>query len=211
MRHKAWNMGHLTKAEFLLFKKLNSPVKIQNFLERLPINFEEDKDTLFSPRRVLKEKKAHCFEGALFAAAALWVNGEKPLIMDLETVEGDDNHVVALFRQGGYWGAISKTNHAVLRYREPVYRTLRELAMSYFHEYFINNGKKTLRAFSDPLDLSKKKFDGWVTADDDLWGIDKEFREVLYTPILNKEQQKNLRRADAVEIEAGKLTVWKKK
>ncbi|MDP2593496.1 MAG: hypothetical protein Q8P52_02510, partial [bacterium] len=121
MRYKACDTGHLTKAEFLLLKKLNSPVKIQNFLEKLPINFEADKDTLFSPRGVLKEKKAHCFEGALFAAAALWVNGEKPLIMDLETVEGDDNHVVALFRQGGYWGAISKTNHAVLRYREPVY------------------------------------------------------------------------------------------
>ena len=127
---KTYNLNlKLTKHELAIFKKLNTPRKIQDFLERMPINFDKGADTLMSPRRLLRVGKAHCIEGALFAAAALWFHGHKPLLLDLQATDDDYDHVVALFRHNGYWGAISKTNHAVLRYREPVYRGIRELAL----------------------------------------------------------------------------------
>ncbi|HYV33834.1 MAG TPA: hypothetical protein VE973_03220 [Candidatus Limnocylindria bacterium] len=142
-----------TKQEINLFIKLNSPKKIQDYLNGLKFNFEKNGETCKSARFVIKTKSAHCMEGAMFAAAALEFNGHKPLIMDLRSVKHDFDHVVAVFKQFGYFGAISKTNHAVLRYREPVYKSIRELALSYFHEYFLNNGKKTLREYSDVFDL----------------------------------------------------------
>ena len=145
----------LTPAEQAVFKKLDSPNKIQDFLDSLPINFELKGETYMSPRRVLRTKTAHCFEGALVAAAALAYHGKKPLLLDLRTSADDEDHVVTLYRENGYWGAISKTNHPVLRYRDGVYKTPRELVMSYFHEYFMSkNGKKTLREYSNPFDLS---------------------------------------------------------
>src|SRR3989344_7563100 len=124
----------LTPPEILVFKKLRTPQKIQDYLDALPINFEDSGETYRSPRRLLGAKEAHCLEGALFAAAVLAYHGQKPLLLDLRTTPRDEDHVVALFRQNGRWGAISKTNHAVLRYRDPVYKDVRELAMSYFHE-----------------------------------------------------------------------------
>jgi hypothetical protein len=135
--------------EIRLFRRLNTPAKVQDYLNALPFNFLARGVTL-SPRMVLQKQKADCFEGALFAAAALEFHGYKPLILDLRSVKKpyDYDHVVAVFKTDGCFGAISKTNHAVLRYREPVYKTLRELTMSYFHEYFLNTGKKTLREYS---------------------------------------------------------------
>lgn len=150
-------MGSYSLSEIKIFTKLDSPEKIQDFLESIKINFEEKGDTCYSPRMVIRNQKAHCMEGALFAAAALEFHGARPLVLDLRSIHKDFDHVVAPFRQFGCWGAISKTNHPVLRYREPVYKTSRELAMSYFHEYFMDNGKKTLREYSEPFDL--KYFD----------------------------------------------------
>ncbi len=123
-------MFGLTKAEERVLRELNTPSKIQDFLNGLAINHEKKGETYLSPRRVLVERKAHCLEGALLAATALWIAGQKPLLMDLRTLENDDDHVVALYRTNGYWGAISKTNHSVLRFRDPIYRTLRELTLS---------------------------------------------------------------------------------
>src|SRR3989344_3997414 len=117
-------MFGLTDKEEKILKKLSAPGKIQDFLDALPLNHEKEGDTYMSPRRVLREKKAHCIEGALLAAAALSLQGRSALIMDLTSARGDDDHVIALFKENGYWGAISKTNHAVLRYRDPIYRTL---------------------------------------------------------------------------------------
>ena len=137
-------MFGLTKQELKIFKKLNTPIKIQDFLDKIPMNWEKKGETYFSPRRALEARKMHCLEGAIFAATALWLQGEKPLLLDLKA-KGDDDHVVALYRRNGYWGAISKTNHAALRFRDPVYKTIRELALSYFHEYFLDrDGKKIL-------------------------------------------------------------------
>src|SRR4029077_1273388 len=121
-----------------------------------------------SPRRVIESGTAHCFEGALLAAAARAYHGHAPLIMDFRTVPTDEDHVITLFKQHGFWGAISKTNHAILRYRDPIYKTPRELAMSFFHEHLEWNGKKSLRAYSAPFDLSKYAPESWITEKDEL-------------------------------------------
>ncbi len=199
------------RRELAVLHKLATPWKIQDYLEKLPINFEERGDTFFSPRRVLREKKAHCLEGAVFAAAALWVNGATPLIMTLGATTDDFSHVVALFKVRGLWGAIGKTNHAVLRYRDPVYRSVRELAMSYFHEYFLDNGRKTLREYSEPLDLRRVGDGRWTVAEKDLWYIDEALDEQKHHPLFPPKARRILRRADPIERRAGKLVQWAKK
>lgn len=200
-------MFGFNQQEMKLLHTLNSPVKIQDYLETLKINF---KDTCMSPRRVLREKKAHCIEGAMLATAALWINGERPLVLDLKAVDHDEDHAVTVFRRNGCWGAISKTNHAVLRYREPVYRNIRELVMSYFHEYFMNDGKKTLRQYSAPLDLSRFIKRGWTTVEEDIWYIPEYLDNMPHWPILNRQALATLRKADPIEIKIGKIVQWKR-
>ena len=156
--------------ELRALKKLNTPARIQDFIDSLPFNFEKNKETCMSPAQILLKKRAHCLEGALLASCALALHGKKPLLMHLKVSRGDDHHAIALFKQGGYWGAISQTNHAVLGYRDPVYKTLRELALSYFHEYFLyNDGKKTLLAYSRHFSLAP--YENWMTRTDNLWDI----------------------------------------
>lgn len=148
-------------------------------------------------------------EGALFAACAFVLQGRRPLLLDLTSARGDDDHVVALFEHKDRWGAVSMTNHAVLRYREPVYRSVGELAMSYFHEYFLNDGRKTLRSYSHPVDLSRFSRQSWMTDEEDLWYIVDALNDAPHVDILASGQANALRRADQIEIEAGKLTQWK--
>ncbi len=198
-------------AEIKIFRALNTPQKVQDFINALQINYEEDGDTYRSPREVLRLKKAHCAEAALLAAVILWYHRRQPLLLDLKTTPNDTEHVVALFRQHGHWGAISKTNHAVLRYREPVYKTVRELALSYFHEYFLNSGKKTLRSYSAPFDLARVKNKRWLTDKQNLWNLIERLDRSKHFQILSRAQVKNLRQADAIEIAAGKLLEQKRK
>jgi len=198
----------LSKKEIGLFKKLNSPSKIQGFLNSLKINFEEEGDTCFSPRRVLQEKRCHCVEGAVLAAMVLRFYGREPVLVDLTSSAKDFDHVLAVFKQHGMFGAISKTNHAVLRYREPVYKNIRELVMSYFHEYFLNkNGKKTLRRYSRPLDLSIFG-KNWAVAENDPWYIDNKLDKIKHYDIMPKVISQNLRKAEKIEIEAGKIVEY---
>lgn len=203
-------MFRLTREEKSVFKKLTSPIKIQEFLDLMPMNWEKKGETYMSPRRVLKAKKMHCFEGALFAAAALWLQGEPSLLLDLQA-EGDDDHVVTLYRRNGHWGAISKTNHAVLRFRDPVYKTVRELALTYFHEYCREgDGKKSLYAYSTkPFNL-KKLGRYWVTTEEDLFDIVNALDETPHTIIVPKKNSRFLRTADAMESVAGNIIEWKK-
>ncbi|MDD5133245.1 MAG: hypothetical protein PHD81_02005 [Candidatus Nanoarchaeia archaeon] len=203
-------MLNLNKKELKILKKLDTPKKIQDFLNKIEINFEEQGETCMSPRMVLKTKKAHCIEGAILAALALRLQGEKPLLVDLKTTKEDYEHVLAVFQKHGKWGAITKTNHAVLRYREPVYRDIKELVMSYFHEYFMDNGKKTLRSFSNPVDLSVFDDKNWATDKEDLWYIHDYLDSVKHYSILDKKQEANLRKADKIEIKAGKLVEFRK-
>ena len=174
----------LTKEELRLFRGLSTPEKIQKYMDELPYNKEHEGDTCRSPRRVIRHNTAHCFEGALFAAAALRVNGRPPLILDLEAVR-DDDHVVAVYRTNGCWGAIGKSNYAGLRFRAPVYRNLRELALSYFEHYYNLKGEKTLRAYSRPVNLSRFDSIGWMTAEQDLWTIPEYLVDIKHTPIAN--------------------------
>jgi hypothetical protein len=163
-----------------------------------------------SPRHVLKTKTAHCFEGALLAAAVLAYHGKKPLLLDLKTVSYDEDHVVTLFTENGRWGAISKTNHAVLRYRDPIYKTVRELAMSYFHEYILPNGKKTLRTYSLPFDLSKFEPASWITAEQDLDWLAEKLDASKHVAIATPKQLRWLRNATPFEVKTTARQEWKK-
>ncbi|KKT01289.1 MAG: hypothetical protein UV76_C0001G0047 [Candidatus Nomurabacteria bacterium GW2011_GWA2_43_15] len=202
-------MPEFTKKEKLLPKRLNTPAKAQDFLSSLKFNFEKGGETLKSPILTLRARKAHCFEGALLGAYILSLQGFTPYLMHLKAIKGDYDHVVAPFRVRGFWGALSKTNHAVLRYREPVYKNIRELALSYFHEYFLDDGKKTLRQYSELFDLSRVKRN-WITALGNLWWLDKKLDRIKHYDIAPKANIKKLRQADRIEIKAGKIVEWKK-
>lgn len=203
-------MYGLESRELRLLRHLNTPRKVQDYLNSLTQNHEPEGDTCLSPRRVMREKRAHCIEGAMLAALAFRLQGQRPLILDLESARHDFDHVVALFQQHGCWGAVSKTNHAVLRYREPVYKTIRELVLSYFHEYFDKNGFKTLRRYSSPIDLSRFDKQGWMTNEKNNWFVAQYLVEVKHHELLTRSQMATLRKADAIEIEVGEIVEWKK-
>ena len=193
--------------EFHVLRKLDRPRKVQDFLDRIPTNKERGGETCMSPLMTLRRNRAHCMEGALLAALALWMHGHAPLILDLKTTAADVDHLVALFRVDGYWGGITKTNHAVLRYREPIYRDVRELAVSYFHEYIMNDGAKTLRQYSEPFDL-RKWHGNWTTADEHLWDLERAIDLSPHHRLVSRKQIAGLRKADSIEIEAGKITQY---
>lgn len=199
----------LTPPERAIFKKLTTPQKIQSYLDTLPMNFEMHGETYMSPRKAFKARTAHCFEGALIAAAAMAYHGKPPLLLDLKTTHDDEDHVLTLFRKNGYWGAVSKTNHAVLRYRDPVYKTVRELAMSCFHEYVMNDGRKSLRAFSKPFELRKYSPEKWVTAEEDLNWLVEKLDNARHSPIVPRKNAHAIRRASKVELDAWDEVEWK--
>jgi hypothetical protein len=192
-----------TPAERAVFRRLGTPEKIQYFLDfDLAYNKEPDGETCRSPRRVLRDRTAHCMEGALFGAAALRMLGHPPLLLDLEAVR-DDDHVLAIFRAGGHWGAVAKSNYSGLRYREPVYRTLRELVMSYFEHYYNLKREKTLRGYSRPVSLARFDRMGWMTAEDDVWEIPEYLCTIAHTPVLKVPLIQRLGRVDQRLFDAG--------
>lgn len=195
----------LDHKEWALLKSLSTPKKIQDYLNVLPFDFGPGEELDRSPRGVIKSQKADCAGGAMLAAAALWANGRPPLLLDLQAEKADVDHVVALFKDGKYWGAISKTNHAVLRYREPIYRNVRELVMSYFHEYFLPNGRKTLTSYSRPFGLSNMGR-GWLTDKEAVIDAIYELDVSPHHKLLSTKQKRALRQADRIEIKAGELT-----
>ena len=202
----------LTRKEYETLARLSTPIKIQDFLDALPMNWEKKGDTHMSPRRVLEVRKAHCIEGALLAAAALWTRGEPPLIMNLSSLfgKGDVDHVVTLYKRGGFWGAISKTNHASIRFRDPIYRTPRELALSYFHEWFMNDtGEKTLECYSKPLNL-RRFGTKWITSEKDLWNIADALSVLPHYQLVPKGNRRFVRKADRMERMAGSFVEWPK-
>lgn len=197
-------MLSFTKKEKTLMRKLNTPAKMQDFLNSLRFNFEKKGATLKSPVRVLREGNAHCFEAALLGAYILSLHGYRPLILYLKSTKEDYDHVIAPFKERGRWGALSKTNHAVLRYREPVYKNIRELVMSYFHEYFLPNGLKTLRQYSALLNLNTFE-KNWMLSEEDLWGIDEDLDKIKHYDVIPKSAVRRLRKADLLEIKAGEI------
>ena len=193
-----------------MLRRLRTPEKIQAFLYGLKQNFEQQGETCNSVRTVLRERRAHCIEGAMLAACALWIQGEPPLLLDLQAVH-DFDHVVALFRRHGRWGAISKTNGIGLRWRDPVYASLRELAMSYLHEYYNKRDRKTLRTYSVPYDLRRVKPEEWVTGADGAWDLIDKLEATRHYNLMSRAQARSLIRRDPFEREVGNLLQYKRK
>jgi hypothetical protein len=190
-----------TPGELRALRALRTPYGIQRALDAMPYHHAS---TAWSPRRVLHERRAHCLEGAVFAAAALRVLGHLPLLLDLEAVQ-DTDHVLAVYRERGHWGAIAKSNFAALRYREPVHRSVRELVMSYFEGYINLRGDRTLRAYSRPVNLARfdRRRPGWMTTDGELWWIAEHLVGVHHTPLLRPAMVRRLHRVDRRSLDAG--------
>jgi len=199
----------LSKGEFAVLRRLNTPRKIQAFLYGLRQNFEPQGDTCHGVREVLRTRRAHCIEGALVAAAALWVHGEPPLLLDMRAVR-DYDHVVALFRRRGCWGAISKTNGATLRWRDPVYRSLRELMMSFVHEYTNRREHKTLREYSRPFDLRVMPVSAWVTPRKQAWAVAERLDKLPHYPLMTPAGVRALVRRDPFERRIGTLLQYRR-
>ena len=173
-------------------RAFKSPAGIQRFLDDIPYHLA---GTAWSPRKVLRENTAHCLEGATFAAAALRVLGFPPLILDLEA-DQDTDHVLAIFKIRGHWGAIAKSNFAGCGYREPVYRTLRELALSYFNIYFNLRGERTLRQYSRPVNLARFDNCNWMTSEKAIWFVAEYLCEIPHRRLLRRGLEKHLTRVD---------------
>jgi hypothetical protein len=200
----------LTPAEARLFARLDSPQKIQTFIDRLPANFEPDGDTLMSPRRMMKARVAHCAEGAMFAAAVLAFHGKDAWLMDIRSLPSDHDHIVTLFKQRGLWGAISKTNHAILRWRDPIYQTPRELAMSYAHEYCLPGGKKSMLEFSRPFSLTRFAPKRWVIAEEELHWLMDALDDAPHIAVAPPAALRARRRSSPIELKAQEVVEWKR-
>jgi len=186
----------LTPDELRVLRRLDTPGRVQDFVDALVPNRESEGATLQSVRETLRSRTAHCIEGALVAAAALWLNGMAPLVLDMQA-ENDSDHVIALFRERGRWGAISKSAHATLRWRDPLYVSPRELVMSYFHEYLNKKGNKTLVAYSRPFDLSRIDPTCWITGGRHVWDIGAILDDLPHLPIASPGALRNIRPHDA--------------
>lgn len=191
-----------TPRELRTLKALHTPVKVQRYLDDLRYNHESGGATSRSPRRVLRDRTAQCAEGAFFAAAAFRVHGREPLVVDLES-DRDDDHLLAVYRDRGHWGAVGKSKFAGLRYRAPVYRTVRELVLSYFEDYYNYAGERTLRRYSRPTSLARFDRIGWMTSEADLWPVIDHFVGLPHVPLIPPAIAKTLPRKDKRSFEAG--------
>src|SRR5947199_2518861 len=196
-----------TPSELRTLRALKTPAGVQRFLDELPYNLRY---TAHSPKDVLRDRTASCLEGGIFAAAALRVLGFPPLLFDLEA-EQDTDHVIAIFKVRGHWGAIAKSNFTGCRYREPVYRTLRELAMSYFNTYFNLRRERSLRTFSRPVNLARFDHRHWMTTDQPLWFIAEYLFTIHHYRLITPAMVRNLHRLDNRSFKAGCLGRAEKK
>lgn len=192
------NILGLPAHQIAQLRRLNSPALIQDFVTSIPANFEVGGETCLPVAEVLRQRRAHCIEGAFVAAAALWLQGRPPLVLDLKARDGDTDHVVTLFQENGLWGAISKSNHVWLRWRDPVYRSMRELALSYFHEY-LRGDEKTLWSYSRPFDLRECPLEQWVSGNESCWDIAWKLDGIRHYQLFPKKQIRHLRRRDKTE------------
>jgi hypothetical protein len=189
----------LSPEDLRVLRPLKTPSQIQKFIDALPYQYG---NTAWSPHRALRERKGHCLEGALLAAAALRVNGRPPLLMDLESVH-DDDHVLALYREDGLWGSIAKSNFAGLRFRAPVYRTPRELALSYFEDYYNLRGQRTLRSYSVVVNLARLDSQHWMTSEEDVWCVPELLIAARHYALFPDKVARTLPRLDRRSFEAG--------
>jgi hypothetical protein len=192
----------LTYREERFLRSLDPPWRIQRWLDS--IDYDVKGKHCRSPRRAIREEIVQCMDGALFAAAALRVQGRPPLILDLEAVQ-DDDHVVAVFRERAGWGAIARSNYSGLRYREPIWPTIRSLVLSYFESYFNLRREKTLRRYSSPRSLARFDRIRWMTSEEDLWEIPHWLETIPHRRLLPRSREHALGPVDARMFEAGKV------
>jgi hypothetical protein len=192
----------LTPGERSRLRALASPEGIQRFLDDLA--YDVQGSHCRSPRRVLRERQVQCMDGALFGAAALRLLGHPPLILDLEA-DRDDDHVIAVYRYRGHWGAVARSNYSGLRYREPIFRTVRDLALSYVESYFNLRREKTLRRYSRPVSLTRFDARGWMTTEEDLWDIPEYLVGIRHYRLLTPAQERALASVDRRMFGAGKV------
>jgi hypothetical protein len=185
--------------ELRRLRQLKSPHGVQWFVDSLAYH---DADTAWSPRRVLAERTAHCLEGAIFAAAALRVLGHPPLIVDIEA-QRDTDHVIAVFRSDGRWGAVAESNFAGLRFREPVYHSLRELVMSYFDDYFNLRRYRSMRGYSRPVNMARFDHLGWMTTPKPLWFVAEHLLGLKHIPLITRAMARRLTLVDQRRYESG--------
>lgn len=190
----------LTDDEAGLFRPLTTPEKVQDFITSMPANLELSGDTCMSVRSALRTNRCHCIEGAFIAACAFLLHGRSALLMDFQAHD-DHDHVAAIFRRDGHWGAVSKSNSIWLRWRDPVYRTPRELAMSYFHEY-VCGPNKSLRRISRPFDIGAYDPAYWITRESDCWDMANEIDNAPHFPLISASQSRRLRKREALECHA---------
>ena len=196
----------LAPSELRTLRALKTPTGVQKFLDDLPYNLSY---TARSPKKVLHDGTASCLEGGIFAAAALRVLGFPPLIFDLEA-EQDTDHVLAIFKVRGHWGTVAKSNFTGCRYREPVYRSLRELTMSYFNIYFNLRGERTLRRYSRPVNLARFDHLNWMTTEKPIWFIAEYLCEIPHISLLTPAMEENLTRLDRRSVQ-GEMIGHRKK
>jgi len=202
----------LNKKKLALVQKLNTPHKVQDFLDTLPFNFETRRETYYSPRKMLEKRKAHCFEGAIFASLCLTYHSIENYILDLKvkkSARDDQDHTLCIFKINKYWGAISKTNHSVLRWRDPIYRDIRELAMTYYHEYFLNDGEKTLESYSKPFNIFKKFGTDWIIEEHDLDEITLMLDKSSHIAFVPEKNKNMIRKVGKTEIKGANVKEWK--
>jgi hypothetical protein len=190
----------LTPREGGLLRRLTPPWRIQRFLDGF--DYDVEGKSCRSPRRALRERRVQCMDGALLAAAALRLQGHPPLILDLESV-WDTDHVLAVFKQRGCWGSVARSNYSGLRYREPVFASVRDLALSFVEDYFNLRRQKTLRRYSDPVDLTRFDRQGWMTAEADLWDIPEYLCGIRHHRLLTPAQVRALAPVSPVVFGAG--------
>jgi hypothetical protein len=190
----------LSPREAAFLRRLTPPWRIQRFLDS--IDYDVRGEGCRSPRRVLRERRVQCMDGALFGAAALRMQGYPALIVDLEAVQ-DSDHVLAVYRRHGLWGAVARSNYSGLRFREPVFRTIRDLALSYVDSYFNLRREKTLRRYSDPVNLARFDARGWMTSEDDLWYVPEHLVEVRHHRLLPPAVERGLAPVDRRTFDAG--------
>ncbi len=196
----------LTPDERRVFARLDTPQKLQGFLEKLPPNFELKGETYMSPRRALNARTVHCAEAAVLAAAVLIYHGQPAWLVDIRALPSDQDHIITLFKQHGLWGAISKTNHAVLRWRDPIYRSPRELVMTYAHEYNLDFGKKSMLAYSRPFSLTRYAPKRWLIADEDLDWLMDALDASPHEPVAPEHALKRRRKSTRVELKSQDVT-----
>jgi hypothetical protein len=198
----------LTPRESHFLRSLTPPARLQRYLDDL--GYDVAGSGCRSPRRVLEERVVQCLDGAIFAAAALREQGHRPLLLDFEAIM-DVDHVVALYRIDGCWGSLARSNYSGLRFREPIFRSVRELALSYFESYFNLRRQKTLRRYSAPFDLSRFDGRGWETSEEDLWWIAEHLVTARHYPIVTPKQASRLATVDRRMFAAGLVGLAKKK